>query len=164
MSLLWITLLPWDKITASAREHKIDKYLLASIVSVESGGRSDSNRYEDHYRWLYKPEKFSKSLKITTETETVMQKTSWGLGQVMGGVARELGHKGNLVELCNPDVGLHFAALKISNLLKRFPDTEDAVSSYNQGSPRRELGGDYNNQGYVDKVMGRLQALKEVFN
>lgn len=164
MSIVWITLLPWNSINIAAKRHDVDRFLLASIISVESSGNTTAVRFEPEFKWLLTPEKYARELKITKKTEEIMQKTSWGLGQVMGSVARELGHEGDLAELCNPEMGAHYTAKKIRSLMDKYEGIEDVVSSYNQGSPRSNPLGKYNNQGYVNKVMNKYNSLMDALD
>lgn len=132
----------------------VDPDLLAALCLQESNFNSNAVRYEQFWRYLLDVEMHARDLKITPITEKVLQMCSWGPMQVMGSVAREFGYLGPLQQLCIPDNGIHYGALKISNLLKRLPHIEDAVSAYNQGSPAANPDGSYKNQSYVDSVMG----------
>jgi soluble lytic murein transglycosylase-like protein len=85
------------------------------------------------------------------------QSTSWGLMQVMGFNARDLGFKRRwLVELCRPEIGIDLGCQFLARLVAKYDSTEDAVSAYNQGAPRKRADGTYRNQHYVDRVMSYL--------
>jgi len=159
MISLWAMTLPLRLITEVSGDYGVDANLVISIVSVESDGDACATRYESHYRYLDDPEIFAKVNNITTETEVVHQKTSWGLMQVMGGVARELGFVDSLVKLCEPYLGLKMGVKKLSLLIKKYHHIWDAVSAYNQGSPRKDDKGLYYNQSYVDKVFQKYDEL-----
>ncbi len=81
--------------------------------------------------------------------------------QVMGGVAREHGFAGSLVELCNPELGLKYGTAHLMKFIKKYDTLEEAVSSYNQGGPYKNKDGTFKNQKYVDKVMERYFYLME---
>ena len=156
----WILSLPWAEINLVSKKHEINPKLVGAIVMQESAGSACATRYEMDYRWLYKPEIFAPMNNISRMTETNQQKTSWGLMQVMGGVARELGYEGPLVGLCKPKIGLHYGIKKLLELKKRYGDNiENVIAAYNAGSPRRNEAGDYVNQYYVNSVLKYLKEL-----
>lgn len=156
---LWLLSIPLDDISIYAKKYKLDPLLVASIVKVESNGESCATRFEPKWIYMYYPSQFKENLGISLQTEETHQKTSWGLMQVMGSVARELGYSGHLVRLCNPDEGLDYGCKKLRQLFDRYYDVENVVSAYNQGSPRKTPGGLYFNEKYVDKVMGYYREL-----
>ena len=145
--------------------YKIDPLLIAAIVSVESAGNRAATRYEKHYSYLYKPEKYSAKLCITAETERTMQKTSWGAMQIMGANARVLGFKGPLQNLSEEHVGIRYGVMFFNSLLETNKgNMKDAISSYNQGSPRKDKDGEYINKHYVGKVLHRYDELRKALN
>ena len=156
----WILALPLALITKISNQHRVDPALVAAIVSVESSGKTEATRYEKHYRWLYKVTHFANLNKITKETEEKQQKMSWGLGQVMGAVAREYGFSGNLSELTKPEIGLQYCIKHLTHFIDKYDNVLDGISAYNQGSPRLDLNGNYENYKYVDKVNSRYETLK----
>lgn len=162
MIQLWVTRLPWDEINKTSKKFKVDHLLIGSIVSIESSGRKEAARYEDHYRWLVDVERYASLNMITPETEKQLQKTSFGLMQIMGANARTHGHIGPLTDLIIPEIGLSYGIEHLLKLIDRYDSIEDAISAYNQGSPRKNSKGEYSNQGYVDKVLDRYNYLKEI--
>lgn len=83
------------------------------------------------------------------------QAASWGLMQVMGAVARELGYKGHLPGLCDPAAGMKFGCYHLANLRKRYFAQfgwDGVVAAYNAGSPRLLESGLFDNQDYVDAI------------
>lgn len=149
----WVFDLPLSLIKEIAKKQDIDASLVAAIVSVESNGRTNAARYEPHFKWLLDPSKYARINSITVQTEVVFQKTSLGLMQVMGAVARELGHEGDLPNLFYPEIGLSLGVKKLKSLLDTYTSVSDAISSYNQGSPKKTGNGLYKNQYYVDMVL-----------
>lgn len=134
--------------------------LIMAFIHVESGGNSYAMRYEPHYKWVVRPEKFCIDLNITYETEMLCQKSSWGLMQVMGAVPREYGFKGHITQLVEPQIGLMWGLTHLQRLKKRFPELNDHIAAYNAGSPRKDKTGKYYNQSYVDKVLAKYSSLK----
>ena len=142
--------------------------LVRSIIKVESSGNQYAIRHEKNFKWLYKPENFASGI-LTLNTEKNSQKISWGLMQLMGATARELGFEGvYLSELLKPEINIKYGCKYLSGLRKRFsenPESEcnfvddisifddNMIAAYNAGSPRRKENGDYVNQEYVDKIL-----------
>jgi soluble lytic murein transglycosylase-like protein len=148
----------WPIIVHVAARHDLEPELVAAVVLTESAGIPEAVRYEPRYRWLHHPERVRPRLS-SLATETEGQKTSWGLMQVMGGVAREQGFQGWFPALCRPAEGLEWGCRYLARLIVRFGSVEAGVSAYNQGSPRRGPDGRYRNQAYVDRVMMRRRRL-----
>lgn len=137
-----------------AKEYDLNPHLVTAIVIKESGGVQYRCRYEPHTeRYLHFHREYASRLGISVETEITQQKTSWGLMQVMGFVAREMKFNGYLVELCGVECGLRLGCMKFKSLLLKYGDLEAAVAAYNMGSPRKSNGGLYKNQkNYVDPI------------
>lgn len=128
----------------------INPHWLMAIIQQESAWNPFAIRYELTYRYLYHPELF----KINTlNTELIAQRTSWGLGQLMGAVARELGHLGYLSELLDPKTNIYYMCLLISRCMKTSSQQSDIFAMYNGGEGAlRLINGKYPNQTYVDSV------------
>ena len=133
-----------------SEKYSVPGGLIKAIIQAESASNQYAVRYEPHYRWTVEPfDKFHWSEK----TEEISQKTSWGLMQIMGAVARERGFEGRyLAELCTVKVGIKYGTKHLKWQYDRYGDWHDAISAYNQGS-NRKTNGEYNNQEYVDKVL-----------
>ena len=99
----------------------------------------------------------------SVDVERIFQKTAWGLMQVMGATARELGFEDWLSELVFPEtnirLGIEFLGRKMSQYLDR-DGIEGVVAAYNSGAPRRRPDGKFVNQGYVDRVMEAMERYK----
>lgn len=144
------------------RMYKIDPALLLALIMVESSGRTFATRFEPHVSpsYLSMLSTFAQATGVSVETERMQQATSWGLLQVMGFTARELGHRGLLPELCQSEVGLELGCKYLKKQQAKFGKPKDGVlgwdeavvASYNAGSPRHNPLGKWKNQGYVDKV------------
>lgn len=148
-----------DILNKVCSEKLIDPYLMRAIVLVESGGVKWRTRYEPKFQWFYQVHIISNKLGISDETCRIHQATSWGLGQIMGAVAYELGFTGYCPELCDPLTNLNWCGQLINKLEKRHTEMSAVVASYNAGSPRKEAGR-YVNQTYVDKVYKMITDLK----
>ena len=118
-------------IAANAATKDLDPLLVQAVIQVESGGNPWANRYEARYRWLAKwnsgdpwPRnrsvlQFPSPSGVSRSTEYQNQKTSWGLMQIMGGVAREVGfRKPFLTELLNPATNVQFGCIFLRRCIK----------------------------------------------
>ena len=156
----------------------LDVDLVWAIVMTESGGDPWAMRYEPRYRYLVNartrqpfrtlspeervsataPADFLPPAGVSADTEWTAQRTSWGLMQVMGAVARELGHKGPLSALCSPAVGVTLGCRVLAgHLAWAGGDVFRAVRAYNGGrggadSPATEP--------YLQKVMAHLGRVR----
>ena len=159
----WAMKLPWDRIEPIAYKYKLDPTLVASIIWTESRGDPCAARYEPKWRYLFNTTQYANNMNITHQTEIELQKFSYGLMQVMGSVAREMGFSDELPRLYDIDINLEYGCKKLAQLRDRFPhDFTDMISAYNQGGPYKTPGGFYRNQTYVDKVMGYFKELNQI--
>jgi soluble lytic murein transglycosylase-like protein len=125
---------------AAAMAAKLDPILVCAVVDQESGWNPLCIRYEPAFHRAY-------IVKLNMPaTEDIARAISWGLMQVMGETARELGFKGAfLSELSDPVTGLAWGCAKLARCLKITGNVKAALSSYNGGS----------NKQYADQVLAR---------
>lgn len=133
--------------------------VLDAIIHVESSWNPWAVRYERQFAYLLEPERFAKTSRISLETEVTLQRCSFGLVQIMGGTARDLGYTGELSRLLDPEINLALGAQLFARLAGDYEKTDDQIAAYNAGSVRRRAGGQYVNQEYVDKVRQVLSSL-----
>lgn len=128
-----------------ARSQGLDPALVCSICAHESAGwQQYAVRYEPAFY-----EHYISSMKGLSSTEMTMRATSFGLMQVMGQTARELGFDGKyLTELFDPmkNCNVGCAKLKIE-LNKHNQDVNAALLGYNGGG----------NANYPQLVMAHYQ-------
>lgn len=154
----------FDLIVKAANTFKLDPNLVAAIVATESSFDQYAMRYEKHYKWLFKPEKYAHDWKVTIDTSEKLQKFSYGLMQIMGATCLEQGFVGFLPTLCtNPEVGLYWGCSYFSHLFKKHGNLEKAIASYNAGSPKRAPNGLFVNQVYVDKVLTKHREYRRAY-
>lgn len=113
---------------ATARTFGLPEALVCAICDHESGGwRPWAVRYEPAFRWV--PQS------VKDPTERVARACSYGLMQVMGQTARELGFAGDyLTELCDPLVGIEYGCKKLSRCMAKCPgNVREALLCYNGG-------------------------------
>jgi soluble lytic murein transglycosylase-like protein len=165
-------------IEAMAAKHGLEANLVEAMVLTESGGNRYATKPEAFYPYLmnvrtWKPwgqltrvEAGSKTapsgfpcLAGHPDHEWLDQQTSWGLMQVMGAVARELGCRSHyLSELTDPITGLHFGCKHFAGMLAWAKgDTNKAIAAYNAGR-----GGTASeaSQAYVVKVRANLAQVQ----
>lgn len=150
-------------ISEIAIPEKCDPLLVQALITIESAGNPWAARFEPSYGYLSFPREHAEKLGLSYDTEVCHQQTSWGLMQIMGGVARELGYKYMLTQLCDPSVGLYWACKKLRTLEIQYGGDEPRmVAAYNAGSVRKTVGGLMVNQRYVDKVFSVLRELRQI--
>lgn len=137
----------WPEITVAAWAHALDPATLAGLVSQESQGDPWAVNVEPLYRYLVGDdpgEHLSNPAIESLQDDLALQKISWGLCQVMGGVAREQGFAGWLTQLCDPAVGLETGARHLAAKIKQaHGDLHAGLQLYNGGGDPR----------YADKVL-----------
>lgn len=164
-------------IIASANRHGIPPSVLAALVFKESSWNTEAVRREPTYRWVWDtpnrrafrrlaateaanalpPADFKAPDGITAFYEWTSQRTSWGLCQVMGAVARELGFDGLVfADLFDTDRNLELGARLLGRLMRRY-EIEDALSAYNAGTPTQA-----NERTYVRPIMRWAAGYKAV--
>lgn len=142
------------EIEAKAGTFDVDPDVIEALVMAESGGRINASRYEPNFYAKYVrdgeyPKEMHKELS-----------TSWGLMQVMGLVAYEYGLRHNIKKtLCTIEGGIWYGMMHFARFLRKYGNLDDAIASYNAGSPRKKAGR-YTNQKYVDKVKQYIEELK----
>ena len=144
---------------------EVDPDLAHAIATVESNCEFLAVRFEPNWETFLKVPQHAQENQISAMTEQVLQAMSWGPMQVMGTVCRELGYRGNLVELASqPNLSIYFGCVKLRGCLSRYKGSvPHAISSYNRGSAIRTVPDrGFANQPYVDKVTAVLHKLKEV--
>lgn len=118
--------------------------LIYAVCLTESGGNEFAIRHEAHYRWVLGDN--------LTPGEYIGQKTSWGLMQVMGAVAREYGFTDQFSALWEPSIGIKYGVKHLKRLYAKHGKWPQTIAAYNAGTPQL-VDGKFKNQAYVDKVL-----------
>jgi len=116
---------------ATAQGHKLPESLVCAVVDHESVWDTYAIRYEPAFEKRYDPVIAEKE-----PTEHYSRAFSYGLMQIMGETARELGFAGKfLSELCDPIVGLEYGCRKLERcMVNHNNDVTAALLSYNGGA------------------------------
>ena len=142
-------------IKEKALKYGIDPDLIEAFCLVESSDDPDAERFEPDFK-----KRYIDYMKLDNE-EAEGRATSYGLMQIMGQVARELGFKGQFSELFTPEIGLEYSIRHLKHFIDKYnkQGMNHAIAAYNAGSARIK-GGLFVNQGYVDKVNKALNKIK----
>lgn len=132
----------------AAEAHGLDPALVCAVCHHESANwKPWAARYEPGFYGRYVV-----GIQGISETEKTLRATSFGLMQIMGQVARELGFHGDyLTELLDPVTNLEFGCRKLARCMDRASsDIRAALLLYNGGSDK----------GYPDRVLQHLPRYK----
>jgi soluble lytic murein transglycosylase-like protein len=153
----------WSILESEAVPAGLDPKLVGAIAMTESSWDPAATRFEPLWKYFVDVPRWAAEAGVTYDEERRDQATSWGLMQVMGSVARELGYTGRLADLrYNAEAGAALGCKKLAALLRTYPQETDAIAAYNAGSPRRldDGSGRYVNAGYVDAVYQHLAMVE----
>ena len=171
----------------AAGKYGLDPRLVCALCEVESSWEPRAIRQEVKYPYLYglaagetgviacirgaageQLHTQLREIQSSIATEVVMQKTSWGLCQIKGAVARERGFKGWLTELCDPSINLEWGCRHLRWMIDHnnaygLPDPyrptkpEDLAAAWNWGS-RVVVDGKYANEDYVRRFRKAMEG------
>ena len=130
--------------------------LIGAIIAQESSGNTLAKRYEPAFYDRYIVFRGANTLmgfvppKMPLQTEKTNRSTSWGLMQVMGETAREIGFNEDCFEaLLIPARGLEFGCRLFNQLWKKHHSNETlALLAYNGGG----------NKEYPAQVLKRIET------
>ena len=168
------------EIRAAATALGLEPRIVAGLITIESGANPWAWNPEPKYRYMwdvklnrpfralsnveldakFPPHDFH-SLLGDPDNEWWGQQASWGLMQVMGAVAREMGFVGPyLTELCDPMKNLTIGCKHLKQLFDWSHGTvEQALAAYNGGKGGNEHP-PYRNALYAAKIMNVLPTLE----
>jgi len=89
----WCSRIPLELLYQKSEKYSVPIKILAALVQTESSGNPYACKYEPKYKYTWNLKKFALLLGTDIVTIKTMQKTSYGLCQVMGGVYFERGGK-----------------------------------------------------------------------
>lgn len=147
-------------VEAECKALGVESDLMSAIISLESGWRPNETKYEPNYKYLWHTEHYAEAENNTVEVETVLQKTSLGLCQIMGANARWLSYEAPLMTLLDPAINIKMGVKYFAQRCNHYGSIQDKIAAYNAGTPRKK-DGEYVNQLYVDRVLGYYSDLKK---
>ena len=135
---------------AAAATHGLAPELVCAVVEQESAWNPWAVRYEPGFLARYVAPIYNAG-KISA-TEAYTRSISWGLMQLMGQVARELGCAApSLAQLCDPATGLEFGCRQLrAKLDAAAGDETRALLAWNGGA----------NRDYPAEVLARVGNYK----
>jgi hypothetical protein len=155
-----LALLP--DIRLASERHDLDAAVLSALLEHETEGEADpcrATRCESNYRWFW-PAGANLS-----DQERDWQRHSWGVGQVMGAVLRELGFTLPLPDILDlPVLQVEYAARYLRRMMRGAPSVLYALARYNAGTvgERTEKGMDYAHGVMAGVDRWRTALAKEV--
>lgn len=134
-----------DELKRKAKEaagiYGLDGALVCAVIEQESNWIPWAIRYEPEFQKRY-VDRLGFS-----PTETVARSISWGLMQLMGQVARELGFTTKLASLCDPDNGIEWGCKHLKNRIEAHGgDIRAGLLAWNGGG----------NKSYPDEVISKM--------
>lgn len=157
---------PW--ITQASEEFHLGESLIAAVMWQESNFDKNAKRYEPDFfdKYILRMEFAEVKTRypklgagaVNLRSEKISLATSWGLMQVMGQTARELGFRGNPRELLGYE-GVRFGCIYLKVKLDKYQhDIDSALSAYNAGTPTSK-----NRESYVLEVKKRREIMRGEF-
>jgi hypothetical protein len=132
-----------DLAMTTATRHGLDGAIVCAVCEEESGlrdsqvgGREFWNPWAIRFEPAFEARYVRPAITSMPTTEEVTKAISFGLMQVMGETARELGYTGRfLTGLCDPATGLEFGCRKLKRCFDSANgDAVEAFLHYNGGS------------------------------
>lgn len=141
-------------IRAECEKRKLPDFrVVCAIIEHESSWNPWAIKFEPRTRDPIFPINYAKINHITADTERTLQQYSFGLGQIMGYKARELGYQRLLTELCDPHTAIYWTCELYAKLDAKYKTIEEKIAAYNEGSVRLNDEKKFLNQDYVDSVL-----------
>jgi soluble lytic murein transglycosylase-like protein len=150
-------------VVAAANGAQVPPELVLAIIEAESGGNPYAAKITPTYPYTVPQAK--RPAGVDPNTELYMQKTAWGLMQVMGATARSVGFDGRLPELTDPNVNVRLGVAYLETLMRKHQSKHGlagVIAAYNGGAPRKRPDGKFINQGYVDRVTKAMEKYRGV--
>lgn len=157
-----------DIVEKKCTAYELNPYHILAVIACESNGNPLAIRYEPEFKYVYEVESFAKMLNASISTIIAMQRTSFGLGQVMGTRFFELGgtleahpHFRWPTSMLRPNTGIEYTCRTWKECSKRHSSPNDIYCIYNAGSIRYSTirPDEFVNQSAVDRFMRHLNSI-----
>lgn len=135
-----------DLARKTAVRHGLDPAIFCGQCERESSWNPRAVRFEPRFEAKYLD-------KLGLEkTEEIARSQSYGLGQVLGEVAHEMGFTGQYAGLCDPEIGLEWQARVIGHKIAvNGGNVEKGLLAYNGGG----------NLKYAEEVLALSEKYKQ---
>jgi len=153
---------PFEDLIAEACDaQNTDIPMVMAIIWQESRGDSFAMRFEPHLKpeFTNMPKTWALKHAISMDTEINAQHVSYGLMQILGVTAREIGFDDKWPKLFIPKTNLFWGCKFLNKLQQRFNTSDDIIAAYNAGTPKK-IDGKYTNQRYVDAVNTHIKMIE----
>ncbi len=136
----------------ACKMYNVDERLAEAIIMASSGGVANFCAFSKHNQLV----NLSLACPSTSDvdTESVLQRTRWGLFGIYGYIARKTGFGGWFPVLLNVSPNIEFGVKHLAKLSLKYSG-DDLISAFNYGSPRSYESG-YSNQSFISKVKRSL--------
>lgn len=123
-------------VRSAAKEESLDPALVCAIVDEESNW--EANTFAMDAEFLARHVRLLRQVMLPTEA--IGRSTRFGLMQIYGQVARELGFLNTFDSLCNPTVGLIWGCRHLAGLMRQVrEEAKQQNSESNTADPVSEL-------------------------
>jgi soluble lytic murein transglycosylase-like protein len=133
-------------VTPIALKYGLQPSVVAAVCEQESGWEPGAVRFEPAFLRHYVA-----PLNLAL-LESLSRSTSWGLMQIMGQVAREMGFTDALDTLRTPEVGILYGCKKLQRCYLQHRDDTTSLLAYNGGG----------NSFYAKQVLARVEHYTNV--
>lgn len=141
----------------AAKRYNLTVEIIAALIMTESSGKPNAQRYEPEFKKRYLDGKEPEELPgywpkgVNHDEEIAARATSWGLMQLMGQVARELGFREVPLgkSLCDPATNIDLGCKLFRKFLNIYgQNLRLALLRWNGGA----------NKTYPDKVLAKINT------
>lgn len=126
-----------------AKQDLLDPALVCAVVEQESNWDQWAMRFE----WAFMQHYVRPLIPEAPTTGEFGRATSWGLMQLLGETAREMGFAGSFPELCVPEINLTYGCKKLYGCIQARGDVSKALLMWNGGA----------NGSYPQQVLARMK-------
>ncbi len=136
-------------------KYYVDPALFAALVIQESGGDPKASRYEPKYeaKNVTGKSRWNKARALGWSDHDLA--TSWGLAQVLGATAWEMGFHYPPAAILDPDANLKLGARYLRSKLAKWGNVYEALLAYNggDGAVYAYRKGECHNCAYANSVL-----------
>jgi soluble lytic murein transglycosylase-like protein len=148
-------------------QYSLSFNLIKAIIKTESDFREKAIRFEKDYRWFYSVKECAGIVGCTKAEMEIMQKTSWGLMQIMGAVyyERMASRPKEMAKadiLFTPEINIEFGCWIVRGIIDRkktaIPD--QVYDAYNSGRICPTDGNQKNVERFMEHYKNICEKIK----